>query len=63
MTPAEQLSLKLVNYYKLTYRCQVNLEGTINNMLLDGISIEKIKYYLEDIFDNVEFIYRDYDKE
>lgn len=49
---AERLSLM----YYLTNRAKINLEGTINNMLQDGIDIELIKGYLIDILDNVEFI-------
>lgn len=55
ITDAEKLILKLERKYWLTYSCVINLEGTINNMLQDGISIEKIEYYLDDILENIDF--------
>jgi hypothetical protein len=53
---AEQLAryLALNNY--LTYRAQVNREGVIQNMLLDGIKIEKIRCYLDDLLCNIDFL-------
>jgi hypothetical protein len=53
---ARQLSVFIADLYGLTLRCQINLEGTIQNMLFDGVKIGLIKSYLEDIYDNVEFL-------
>ena len=53
---AEQLAKYLAQVNYLTYRSQVHLEGVIQNMLLDGIKIEKIRYYLDDLLGNIDFI-------
>jgi hypothetical protein len=53
---ADDLAREIALKYNLAARCQVNLEGTISNMMLDGISVRRIKHYLEDLYDNVEFI-------
>jgi hypothetical protein len=53
---AEQLAKLLASTNYLTHRSQVNLEGTIQNMMLDGIKIEKIKYYLDDLLGNIDFL-------
>jgi hypothetical protein len=52
---AEILSSSFANDYNLTYRCQINLEGTINNMLFYGLSQQTIEDILRDIYDNLEF--------
>ena len=52
---AEKLSEKFARDYDLTYLCMINLEGTISNMLQDGIPLDKIEYYLVDVLDNIEF--------
>lgn len=54
---ASELAIQLYLDYNTTYGCRVNLEGTIQNMLLDGIPINKIEEYLTDIFDNLGFMY------
>jgi len=53
---ASELAIQLYLDYDTTYICRVSLETTIENMLLDGISFEKIEDYLCDILDNIEFI-------
>jgi hypothetical protein len=52
--PAEALAQELRAKYELTYRCSVNLEGTINNMLFYGMKIDQVKDVLEDLYDNFE---------
>ena len=52
---AEALAQKYRTDYDLTYRCSVCLEGTINNILLYGLSYIQIKNILEDILDSIEF--------
>lgn len=58
-TIASELAIKFYLDYDTTYECRVNLERIIDKMLLDGISISKIKYYLSDVLDNVAFIYEE----
>ena len=52
---AEELAKELTAEYDLTYRCGVNLEGTINNMLHYGLTIEQAEDVLRDVLDNLEF--------
>lgn len=52
----EELVKELVTEYDLTYRCGVNLEGTINNLLHFGLTIEQARNVLTDVLDNFEFL-------
>lgn len=56
---AEFLAWNLGFRFGLTYSCQVNLEGTINNMLQEGLTMEKIDEILSDVLENVDFVYYD----
>lgn len=51
---AEALAQAFQHEYSLTYKCTVNLEGTINTMLSYGLDLEKIREIIEDIYDNFE---------
>lgn len=53
LTVAE-VAQKFQKQYGLTYRCTVNLEGTIFNMLHAGISMVKIEDFIADLYDNFE---------
>jgi hypothetical protein len=48
---AEELAAELAVMYGLTYRASVNLEGTINNMLSYGLTIEQCDDVISDILD------------
>jgi hypothetical protein len=50
----EELLDKLQDKYDLTYRCKVNLEGTTNNMLYYGLTLEQCEDIIMDIYDNEE---------
>lgn len=50
---ATEIVSRLSEEYPITYRCGVNLMGTINNMLQDGVSPERAEGYLEDILENI----------
>lgn len=56
MTPAFKIAKELKERFLLTYRCQVNLEGAINNAFQFGMNESNLKSFLEDILENVEFI-------
>lgn len=51
---AQDLSQKLQAEYQLTYRCTVNLEGTINTLLYHKLTIEEVESVIRDILDNYE---------
>lgn len=53
---AARFSKGLALEYGLSYRAQVNLEGTINTMVCYGLSDEQIMDVLVDIYDNTEFV-------
>lgn len=53
---AENLAQEFRLQYNLTYRCSINLEGTINNLLLYKLNIEQITDILTDIFNCIEFV-------
>ena len=53
---AEWLAQRFGATYSLTYRCMVNLEGTINNMLQDGLSDSQVINFLDDIYSNLEVV-------
>lgn len=52
---AESLAYNLRLEYGLTYRCSVNLEGTINNLLQKGLSLQEVEDVVRDILDNIEW--------
>lgn len=53
---AARFSKSLAIEYRLTYPAQVNLEGTINNMLQYGLSEDAVKDVLLDLLDNLDFL-------
>lgn len=59
---AEKLAWELAEKYRLTYRTQVNLEGTINGMLESKLTIDQAHEFITDILDNLETIGRCYNK-
>ena len=56
MTVASEMAQRLQETLALTYRCEVNLEGTINKMLELGLSESDTESILEDVIENVEWV-------
>ena len=56
MNEVENLTHRLGLEYGLTYRCAVNLEGTIDNMMYYGMKLDQAEYLIRDILDNIEYI-------
>jgi hypothetical protein len=56
MITAERLACEVGDKYNLTYRCKVNLEGTINNMFHFGLDVLQIVDIIDDIYSHIEFV-------
>jgi hypothetical protein len=56
MTVEQLCHDKLLIDYHLTYRCACNLEGTINNLLHYGLTLEQSEDIVRDILDNYEWV-------
>lgn len=50
------LALRIREKYDVSYRTQVNLEGTMNGLVDKGLTYDQIEDVMEDIFGNLAFV-------